>query len=129
MRPVHLLVALTMALTACRDATVICVGVGSPTAIVTVVDSVTSAPLARAARVILFSVERVDSLPHDVLNDSTLAVGPGWPATYRVEVRVPSYRLWARSGVHVPDRCGTLEPARVRAPMQRTPDAPHVAPG
>lgn len=122
MRPACPLVLLTAVvnLSACRADPTVCVGVGSPTAIVTVVDSVSGAPLARAAAVVLRSPQRVDSLPRDVLNDSTLAVGSGWPGTYVVEVRVLGYALWMRADVQIPDRCGTLEPARLLARMQRS---------
>lgn len=94
----------------------------SPAIEVVIVDAVTEAPLAEAARGIVRDGAYADSLQpwtHTIEGEmASRAAALGRPGRYDVEVAVPGYVPWLRLGVLAPaGRCG-VETTALRAILQ-----------
>ena len=99
-----------------------CAGLGAPDVIVTVLDSLTSAPAADGATLLTYDLEAGGARVDSVTGQSNTAIleGTGDRAgRFSVVVRKAGYRDWTKAEVIVRDGCPSIHTVSLTARLAR----------
>jgi hypothetical protein len=118
-----LLLAAAAATMACGDK--VCLTAPNPVVQADIRDSVTNAPSAYRASLILEGNGIYDSTyvgaPADSLTAVVQSAPPGQAGTYTVRVRRDGYRVWERRGVYLGSGCTVAPSVTLSVRLQRLP--------
>jgi hypothetical protein len=99
------LIAIAVAANGCSD--IVCTTQPRPAIKAEIRDSVTNAPAALGASLIVTNQSVYDSTAFPYESPTVLSAGNATAGTYTVRVRKAGYRLWEQTGIVVNgDRCG-----------------------